>query len=83
MRVLVAALVLTGPALLQMRGHGRLLRRSGRTLLVYGFAAVAGAQLCFSSGADLLVAVEGCSSTPGRCLSSATSGCGEASGQGC
>ena len=30
-----------------MRGPGRLLRRSGRTLLVYGFAAVAGAQLCF------------------------------------
>ena len=46
-RVLVAALVLTLPALLQLRGHGRLLRRSGRTLLVYGLAAVAGAQLCF------------------------------------
>ena len=46
-RVLVAALVLTLPALLQLRGHGRLLRRSGRTLLVYGIAAVAGAQLCF------------------------------------
>jgi drug/metabolite transporter (DMT)-like permease len=46
-RVLVAALALTLPALLQLRGHGRLLRRSGRTLLVYGIAAVAGAQLCF------------------------------------
>ena len=46
-RVLLAALVLTLPALLQLRGHGRLLRRSGRTLLVYGVAAVAGAQLCF------------------------------------
>ena len=46
-RVLVAALVLLLPALLQLRGHGRLLRRSGRTLLVYGIAAVAGAQLCF------------------------------------
>lgn len=46
-RVLVAALVLTVPALLQLRGHGRLLRRSGRTLVVYGVAAVAGAQLCF------------------------------------
>lgn len=46
-RVLVAALVLTVPALLQLRGHGRLLLRSGRTLLVYGIAAVAGAQLCF------------------------------------
>ena len=46
-RVLVAALVLTVPALLQLRGHGRLLRRSGPTLLLYGIAAVAGAQLCF------------------------------------
>ena len=46
-RVLVAALVLTVPALLQLRGRGRLLQRSSRTLLVYGFAAVAGAQLCF------------------------------------
>jgi drug/metabolite transporter (DMT)-like permease len=46
-RVLVAALVLTVPALLQLRGHGRLLRRSGRMLAVYGIAAVAGAQLCF------------------------------------
>jgi drug/metabolite transporter (DMT)-like permease len=46
-RVLVAALVLTLPALVQLRGHGGLLVRSGRTLLVYGIAAVAGAQLCF------------------------------------
>jgi drug/metabolite transporter (DMT)-like permease len=46
-RILVAALVLTLPALVQLRGRGRLLRRSGRTLLVYGVAAVAGAQLCF------------------------------------
>ena len=46
-RVLLAALVLTLPALLQLRGHGGLLRRSSRTLLVYGVAAVAGAQLCF------------------------------------
>ena len=46
-RVLIAALVLTVPALLLLRGHGALLRRSGRTLAVYGIAAVAGAQLCF------------------------------------
>lgn len=46
-RVVVAALVLTLPALLQLRGHRRLLRRSGKHLLVYGVAAVAGAQLCF------------------------------------
>ena len=46
-RVLLAALVLTVPALLQLRGNGQLLRRSVRTLVVYGIAAVAGAQLCF------------------------------------
>jgi drug/metabolite transporter (DMT)-like permease len=46
-RVLVAALVLTVPALLQLRGRGWLLRRSARTLMIYGIAAVAGAQLCF------------------------------------
>ena len=46
-RVLTAALLLTGPALLQLRGKMALLRRSSRTLTVYGIAAVAGAQLCF------------------------------------
>ena len=46
-RVLTAALLLTGPALLQLRGRVALLRRSSRTLTVYGIAAVAGAQLCF------------------------------------
>ena len=46
-RVLTAALLLTLPALLQLRGNGALLRRSSRTLTVYGIAAVAGAQLCF------------------------------------
>lgn len=46
-RVLTAALLLTGPALLQLRGKGALLRRSSRTLTAYGLAAVAGAQLCF------------------------------------
>lgn len=46
-RVLTAALLLTGPALLQLRGKVALLRRSSRTLTVYGIAAVAGAQLCF------------------------------------
>jgi drug/metabolite transporter (DMT)-like permease len=45
--VLTAALLLTLPALLQLRGRGALLRRSSRTLTVYGIAAVAGAQLCF------------------------------------
>jgi drug/metabolite transporter (DMT)-like permease len=46
-RVLTAALLLTLPALLQLRGNGSLLRRSSRALAVYGIAAVAGAQLCF------------------------------------
>ena len=53
-RVLVAALVLTVPALLLLRGHGALLRRSGRTLVAYGIAAVAGAQLCFFMAIDHL-----------------------------
>ena len=46
-RVLTAALLLTGPALLQLRGRLTLLRRSSRSLTVYGIVAVAGAQLCF------------------------------------
>lgn len=46
-RVLTAGLVLTIPALLQLRGGLPLLRRSGRTLTAYGIVAVAGAQLCF------------------------------------
>lgn len=46
-RVLTAALLLTLPALLQLRGKGALLRRSSRTLTAYGIVAVAGAQLCF------------------------------------
>ena len=46
-RVLAAALVLTVPALLQLRGGLALLRRSRRTLTAYGIVAVAGAQLCF------------------------------------
>ena len=46
-RVVAAALVLTVPALLQLRGHGSRLRRSSRMLTTYGLAAVAGAQLCF------------------------------------
>ena len=45
-RVVIAALLLTPPALLQLRSH-RLTRASARTLLIYGVLAVAGAQLCF------------------------------------
>ena len=46
-RVIMAALVLTLPALLQLRGRLARLRRSRRTLIAYGIAGVAGAQLCF------------------------------------
>lgn len=46
-RVITAALVLTLPALLQLRGRLAQLRRSAPSILVYGFVAVAGAQLCF------------------------------------
>ena len=53
-RVVTAALILTVPALLLLRGHGALLRRSSRTLVVYGIAAVAGAQLCFFMAVDHL-----------------------------
>lgn len=46
-RVVLAALVLTLPALLLLRGRWNALWRSGRVLAVYGIAAVAGAQLCY------------------------------------
>ena len=46
-RVVLAALVLSVPALLLLRGRWDALRRSGRVLAVYGVAAVAGAQLCY------------------------------------
>ncbi|CAA9236904.1 MAG: FIG00761799: membrane protein [uncultured Acidimicrobiales bacterium] len=46
-RVLVAAAVLTVPALLQLRGRRQQLRAGWPTLAVYGVAAVAGAQLCY------------------------------------
>ncbi len=46
-RVLTGALLLTVPAVLQLRGGLAQLRRSRRTLTAYGIVAVAGAQLCF------------------------------------
>jgi drug/metabolite transporter (DMT)-like permease len=46
-RVVLAALVLTLPAALLLRGRWQVLGRSGGTLAVYGVAAVAGAQLCY------------------------------------
>ena len=57
-RVVVAALVLTVPALLVLRRTGASLRSGGRPLIGYGIAAVAGAQLCyFMSVQHLSVAV--------------------------
>jgi drug/metabolite transporter (DMT)-like permease len=46
-RVVVAALVLTAPALLLLRGRLDQLGRGAGTLAVYGVTAVAGAQLCY------------------------------------
>ena len=53
-RVVVAALLLTLPALLLLRGRLGELRRGGRTLVVYGVLAVAGAQLCFFNAVEHL-----------------------------
>ena len=53
-RVVVAALVLTGPAVLLLRGQLARLRRDGGKVAVYGVAAVAGAQLCYFNAIDHL-----------------------------
>lgn len=56
-RILVAGLVLTVPALLQLRAQP-VTRTASKTILVYGVVAVAGAQLCyFNAVAHLSVAV--------------------------
>ncbi len=46
-RITIAAVVLTVPGVLALRGRWHLLRRSSLTVLIYGVAAVAGAQLCY------------------------------------
>ncbi len=46
-RVSVAALVLTGPALLTLRGRWGLLRRSARQVVTYGLVGVAACQVCY------------------------------------
>jgi drug/metabolite transporter (DMT)-like permease len=53
-RVVIAALVLTVPALLSLRGRVDQLRRGGGTLAVYGVVAVAGAQLCYFNAVQRL-----------------------------
>jgi drug/metabolite transporter (DMT)-like permease len=57
-RVVIATVVLTVPALFALRGRVGQLRRSGGTVAVYGVVAVAGAQLCyFNAVAHVSVAV--------------------------
>jgi drug/metabolite transporter (DMT)-like permease len=46
-RIAVSALVLTVPALLQLRGRWALLRRAAGRVAAYGLVAVAGCQLCY------------------------------------
>jgi drug/metabolite transporter (DMT)-like permease len=53
-RVVIAALVLTVPALLSLRGRVDQLRRGGGTVVVYGVVAVAGAQLCYFNAVQRL-----------------------------
>ena len=53
-RVVVAAIVLTLPALLLLRGRLGQLGRGAGTLTVYGVAAVAGAQLCYFNAVEHL-----------------------------
>jgi drug/metabolite transporter (DMT)-like permease len=53
-RITVAALVLTIPAILQLRGRWALLRRSAGAVLGYGAFAVAGAQLFFFNAVEHL-----------------------------
>jgi drug/metabolite transporter (DMT)-like permease len=46
-RVIVAALALTVPAVITMRGRWGLLRRSARLVVVYGLVGVAACQVCY------------------------------------
>ncbi len=46
-RVCVAALTLTVPALIALRGRWRLLRRSARLVVTYGLVGVAACQVCY------------------------------------
>jgi drug/metabolite transporter (DMT)-like permease len=53
-RVVLAAVVLTLPALLLLRGRWGDLRRGSRTVTVYGIAAVAGCQLAYFNAVQTL-----------------------------
>jgi drug/metabolite transporter (DMT)-like permease len=54
LRVAIAAVVLTAIVAPLLSRHRLHLRRNGRTLLVYGVAAVAGAQLCYFNAVEHL-----------------------------
>lgn len=57
-RIVTAAALLTGPALLALRGRWSLLRRGFGMMVAYGLVAVAGCQLCyFNAVAHLSVGV--------------------------
>jgi threonine/homoserine efflux transporter RhtA len=53
-RVVAAALSLTVPALLQLRGRWRQVRRSGGRIAAYGLVAIAGCQLFFFNAVEHL-----------------------------
>jgi drug/metabolite transporter (DMT)-like permease len=53
-RIAIAALVLTGPALVQLRGRWGLLRRSAGSVAVYGLIAVAACQLFYFNAVQRL-----------------------------
>jgi drug/metabolite transporter (DMT)-like permease len=53
-RVVIAAVALTFPALLVMRGQWWRVAASSRSMVVYGLVAVAGAQLCYFNAVEHL-----------------------------
>jgi drug/metabolite transporter (DMT)-like permease len=53
-RVVIAAVALTIPALLVMRGQWWRVAASSRSMVVYGLVAVAGAQLCYFNAVEHL-----------------------------
>lgn len=54
LRIAIAGAVLTALVAPVLRAHGAHVRRNGRTLAVYGIAAVAGAQLCYFNAVEHL-----------------------------
>jgi drug/metabolite transporter (DMT)-like permease len=53
-RIGVAALILTGPALVQLRGRWHLLRRSAGAVAAYGLVAIGGCQLFYFNAVEHL-----------------------------